>query len=107
MGEVFAPAVGAMAGDWLRQRGAWAGLRLGINRTGVIAWVAGIVIAASLEIARVEQFDRGWRISHDVPWWQSTAICGFVASFVYYLLLAGSGRESPPLPISPAENGGH
>jgi cytosine permease len=105
MGAVFAPAVGAMAADWLRQRGAWAGVRPGINRTGVIAWVAGIVIALSLEFGRVEQLDRGWRMSHDVPWWQSTALCGFVASFVYYLLLAGLGRQSPVVRIGGNESG--
>jgi purine-cytosine permease-like protein len=105
MGAVFAPAVGAMAADWLRQRGASAGLRPGVNRTGLIAWVAGMMIAFALEFGPVEGLGQGWRTSHDVPWWQSTAICGFVAAFAYYLLLAGLGRERPAEAISRREIG--
>ena len=51
MGRVFAPAVGAMVGDFLSQRGGWAGLRGGINPPGVIAWVAGLVIPLALGMA--------------------------------------------------------
>jgi cytosine permease len=105
MGAVFAPAVGAMAADWLRQRGAWAGLRPGVNRTGIIAWVAGMMIAFALEFGPVAGLGQGWRTSHEVPWWQSTAICGFVAAFAYYLLLAGLGRERPAVVISRREIG--
>jgi hypothetical protein len=42
---------------------------------------------------------------HEVTWWQSTAICGFVASFAYYLLLARLGRERPAAAISRREIG--
>jgi hypothetical protein len=47
MGLVFAPAVGAMAGDYLRQRGGWAGLRRGINPPGLFAWAAGLGVHAA------------------------------------------------------------
>ena len=55
MGDLFAPAVGAIAGDWLRQRGGWSGLRHGVNRAGVIAWGAGFGVALVLEVDRVDR----------------------------------------------------
>jgi cytosine permease len=100
MGTLFAPAVGAMTGDWLRQRGAWAGVRPGVNRTGLLAWVAGVAIAWTLELAQV-MFYRGdaLRFINESAWWHSTAIAGFVASMVYYWLLAALGREGAAVPI--------
>ena len=89
MGLVFAPVVGAMAADWLRQKGEWAGVRTGVNRTGVIAWAAGLGIALAVEIGRVDS-------PGEPPWWYSSALCGFVAAFAYYTLLARLGRESAP-----------
>ena len=94
-GVVFAPAVGAMAGDWLRQRGAWGGIRLGVNRAGVIAWAGGVAISLALELRPLELAAIRAPIFDSSPWWQLTAIWGFVASFCYYWLLAGFGREQP------------
>ena len=96
MGVVFAPVVGAMAGDFLRQRGAWAGVRLGFNRSGIIAWGAGVGIGLALEVGRVATPDYHGLVVHDSPWWYSSSICGFVASFLYYSLLARLGKERPP-----------
>ena len=93
MGDVFAPAVGAMAGDWLRQRGEWAGFRPGINRTGLLAWGAGFGAAVVLEVDWV--YDPG-----TAPWWHSTSICGFVSSFAVYWVLARLVRERPAVPMS-------
>ena len=41
---VFAPAVGAMAGDFLDQWGRWAGVRHGLNAAGMLAWSAGVAL---------------------------------------------------------------
>jgi hypothetical protein len=35
-----------------------------------------------------------------LPWWQSTAICGFVASFVVYVTLAGLVRKRLTAPVT-------
>jgi cytosine permease len=86
MGDVFAPAVGAIVGDWLRQRGEWAGLRPGINRAGVIAWGAGVGVALVLEVSR--GVDAG-----PAKWSQPTSIYGFVTSVVVYWLLTRLERE--------------
>jgi len=98
MGDLFAPAVGAIAGDWLRQRGGWSGLRPGVNRTGVIAWGAGFGVALVLELDRVG--------SHgSTEWRQPTAIYAFVTSLVVYWLLARLGRERPAIALSQQEIG--
>jgi len=93
MGDVFAPVAGAMAGDWLRQRGGWSGLRHGINRTGVMAWGAGFAIALVLEVDRVG-------IPRSADWRQPTVIYGFITSLVVYWLLARLGRERPAVALS-------
>lgn len=103
MGLLFAPAVGAMAGDWLRQWGDWAGVRLGVNRAGIIAWVAGVGIALAFEVGQLDADRYGTLILHDSPWWYSSSICGFIASLIYYWLLAGLGRELPAVPVDRPE----
>ena len=42
---------------------------------------------------------------HDSPWWYSSSLCGFMASLIYYWLLAGLGRECPAVPVDHAEIG--
>ena len=81
MGDMFAPAVGAITGDWLRHRGVWPGIRPGVNRPGVIAWGAGFSVALVLEVNVIYH-------PASAPWWQSTSICGFVAATVAYWLWA-------------------
>ncbi|MFI5458805.1 MAG: hypothetical protein ACHRXM_25535 [Isosphaerales bacterium] len=98
MGDLFAPAAGAIAGDWLSQRGDWSGLRQGVNRAGAIAWGAGFGVALALEVDRV--FDPA-----SAQWWQPTAICGFVTSLVVYWLLARLGRVRPTVALSQREIG--
>ncbi len=44
MGLLFAPAVGAMTGDFLNQRGRWTGVRRGLNLAGILAWSAGMAL---------------------------------------------------------------
>jgi len=98
MGDLFAPAVGVIAGDWLRQRGGWCGLRPGVNTTGIIAWGAGSGVALALEVGRVGNPGFAERL-------QSTALCGFVTSLVVYWLLARMGRLRPVVAMSPQEVG--
>src|SRR5262249_431691 len=50
MGLVFAPASGAMAADYLAQRGRWAGVRRGLNPPGFIAWAVGLVSRLILDL---------------------------------------------------------
>ena len=89
MGDVFAPAVGAIAGDWLRNRGLWPGIRPGLNRTGLVAWGAGFGVALILEVDDICN-------PGSAPWWQSTSICGFVAAAVVYWVWATLVRERRP-----------
>ncbi len=98
MGDLFAPVVGAMAGDWLRQRGGWSGLRHGVNRTGIIAWGAGFAVTLVLEEAR--SYD-----PRTTDWRQPTAIYGFVTALTVYWLLARLGRERPVVRLSQPETG--
>jgi cytosine permease len=98
MGVVFAPVVGALAADWVRQRGEWAGVRPGVNRAGLIAWGAGLGIAVAVEVGRADSLE-------SAPWWYSSAICGFVASFACYSLLVRMGHEALAMSLSPHEAG--
>ena len=98
MGALFAPAVGAIIGDSLRQRGRWAGVRHGVNRAGVIAWGAGFGIALALQVDRL-----GY--ARFTEWPLPASICGFVASLVVYWLLALLGRERPAVAMSQQEFG--
>jgi hypothetical protein len=96
MGMVFAPAVGAMSGDFLRQRGGWAGVRSGFHPPGVIAWVAGLVLAPALEYASI----RHPRVVGVIP---PLPIVGFLIAASVYWLLAGLGLERPPIPLESLE----
>ena len=91
MGDVFAPAIGAIVGDWLRSRGVWAGLRPGVNASGIVAWGAGLCVALVLEVNSA--YNPG-----SSPWWQSTAISGFVAAVVVswvWATLVGERTAAP------------
>jgi hypothetical protein len=93
MGAVFAPAIGAITGDWLRHRGAWVGIRPGVNRTGIIAWATGLAVAFELEV------DRAYNPGTST-WWQSTSVCGFVCSVVVSCVWATLVRDRPVAPVS-------
>ena len=95
MGAIFAPAVGTMAGDWMRQRGDWAGVRLGINRSGIIAWGAGVGIALALEVGRMETADFGPLRVRRCP----MVVFRFdlwLRRVVHLLLVAGRARARTP-----------
>ena len=92
MGLVFAPAVGAMAGDFLSQRGGWAGLRGGLNPPGVIAWAAGLLILPALGLAATFNPMAG-------VWLPPAPIVGFLTAAIVYGLLAAIGLERPSIPL--------
>jgi hypothetical protein len=89
MGLVFAPAVGAMAGDWLRQRGGWAGLRDRVNPPGVLAWAAGLALGMAADFAAPVR-----------DWLPPAPIAGLLGAAVVYWLLAALGLERPSIPVS-------
>jgi hypothetical protein len=87
MGALFAPAVGALVGDCVRQRGRWAGFRPGLNPPGLIAWGIGCGTVVWLELAMIRSPGRNlWVV-------EPTAIYGLLTSAVVYWLLARMGWE--------------
>ena len=84
LGAVFAPAVGAMAADYVRTRGAWPGPRRGVNVAGLIAWLVGMAIGLLPTITAASGWGRGTQF-------QPAAVHGFMAGFLVYALLARLG----------------
>jgi hypothetical protein len=96
MGDVFAPVIGAMAGDWERQNGRWSGVRPGVNRTGIIAWAAGFLVALVLEVDRMAYPESASRLPN--------AFGGFVTALAVYWLLARLGRDRPIVALGQQAN---
>jgi hypothetical protein len=98
MGLVFAPALGAMAGDFLGQRGDWHGLRDGVNPPGMIAWILGILMQQALDFAMTP----GHSLAGGLL---STPLAGFLTAGILYRLLASAGMEGKPIPVPSDEPG--
>ena len=100
MGLFFAPAAGAMAGDYLNQRGRWAGVRQGLNPPGAIAWAAGVAIRPLLDVLA----EHGHL---PLPSLTSSPIAGFLVAALAYWVLVRAGLERPAsqMEIFPAESG--
>jgi hypothetical protein len=92
MGLVFAPAIGAMAGDFLRQRGAWAGLRDGLNPPGLIGWATGLALSSAASTAANSSLVLR-------AWLPPAPIAGFLTAVIVYWLVAGMGRERPSIAL--------
>jgi cytosine permease len=92
MGLVFAPAAGAMAGDYVAQRGRWAGVRRGHHPPGLIAWAVGLASRLILDLL-------GQRGLLPVPSLLASPISGFLAAALAYLIMAGLGLARPAVPI--------
>jgi hypothetical protein len=91
-GLVFAPALGAMAGDFLRQRGGWAGLRAGLNPPGVLGWAAGLAVSSAWRMtAELSPMVRGW-----LP---PAPIAGFLTAGLVYAMAAAMGLERPSIAL--------
>jgi hypothetical protein len=96
MGLVFAPVLGAMAGDFLGQGGGWPGLRDGINPPGVIAWISGIVIQPAVNLVMAPGHSMAGGLF-------STPLVGFLTAGILYRLLASAGMELIPVPVPTLE----
>jgi cytosine permease len=92
MGDIFAPVVGVIVGNWVRLRGKCSGFRRGINPSAVIAWGAGALVGMILDVFRV--FNREYS-----DWCQPTSVCGFLTSAVAFGLL--TRMESPAPSLAP------
>lgn len=98
MGLIFAPAVGAMAGDRLRQRGRWAGIRVGINPAGAWAWGAGVLAQPALDFLA----ERG---SLPLESLLASPVAGLVVAAGAYLVFAAFGMEEPSTAVETAPGG--
>ncbi|MHB1559063.1 MAG: hypothetical protein ACYC61_16550 [Isosphaeraceae bacterium] len=98
MGLIFAPAVGAMAGDRLRQRGRWAGIRVGVNPAGAWAWGAGVLVQPALDFLAERRL---------LPFESLLAspVAGLVVAAGAYLLFAALGMEEPSTAVEIAPGG--
>jgi cytosine permease len=90
MGALFAPVLGAMAGDLLGRNQARIVFRSGINPAGIVAWAAGCSVAAALEMTTPLQPDV-------IAALRPGSICGFLTSAIAYLVLSLFGSGAVPL----------
>jgi hypothetical protein len=88
LGAVFAPVLGAMAGDRLRAGSGPHVIRSGVSMAGILAWAAGFLVAALGEFATSANPELA-------AWLQQTSILGFLVAAVSYGLLARAGMEAP------------
>ncbi len=96
MGDLFAPAAGALLADRLRQRGGWSGPRAGFNPAGIIAWASGSALALAVDAANLNQADGS-------VWLRLASIYGFLAAAAVYELAARGGLERAVDRIQAAE----
>jgi cytosine permease len=87
MGIVFAPVLGAMAGDRLKTHEGRIAVRTGINPAGLIAWASGFAAGTLLELTSGIQ-------PGVIASLQPGSICGFIVSACGYRLLCRFGLES-------------
>ncbi|SIO63025.1 cytosine permease [Singulisphaera sp. GP187] len=92
LGAIFAPMVGAMTADYVRNRGVWPGPRRGLNPAGLVAWLCGVAVGLVPLIAVAGGWSDGSRL-------QPSSVFAFAAAFLIYTLLAAIGAESQALPI--------
>lgn len=88
LGAAFAPVVGAMAADYLRQRGRWPGPRRGVNVAGLLAWLIGLAVGLAPWIGPASGRPEWARL-------QPAAVLAFLAAFLAYATLAALGLEPP------------
>ena len=92
LGAIFAPMVGAMTADYVRNRGVWPGPRRGLNPAGLVAWLFGVGVGLVPLIAMAGGWSDGSRL-------QPASVFAFATAFLTYCLLAAIGAESQALPI--------
>lgn len=84
MGAAFGPIAGAIAADYVRQRGQWPGPRPGWRPTAVLAWILGLAVGLAPEFG--------------LAWAQPATILAFATAFLVELVLSffsttQSGRQ--------------
>ena len=108
MGAIFAPAIGALVADALRQKGQWHGIRHGWNPAGLLAWGLGVAVGLLPVLGALIDWSAARRF-------QPAALYAFLTSAGLYLALAPLGLERPlallpepvaegtpkPVPVSP------
>jgi cytosine permease len=87
LGAVFAPAVGAMTGDWLRRKMVWQGVRPGVNAAGLLAWGIGVPVGLVPTLGAAI----GWG---GAAVFQPASLYAFLAALAAYLALAALGLET-------------
>jgi hypothetical protein len=95
-GAVFAPAVGAMTADALRQKGEWRGIREGFHPAGLLAWGVGVAIGLVPLFGILLDWPAARRF-------QPAALLAFVAAAGAYAALTASTPERPWVPLPEAE----
>ncbi len=91
MGAVFAPALGALAGDLTGRISRGLAFRRGVNPAGVLAWAAGCSVAVASGVVTITQ--------PEAPaWLEQGSIFGFVVAACAYRVLARMGLEPPVAP---------
>ncbi len=88
LGAVFAPAVGAMVGDAIRQKGRWSGVRLGWHRAGVAAWGLGMVVGLVPLVGSLVDWSAARRF-------QPASLYAFLAAAGLFLIFSAVGPERP------------
>lgn len=92
-GASFGPICGAMAAEYVMNKGRWTGPRAGFNPAGWIAWVVGFVIGAQPQLVAW-----GLPLGQPLP---LNLILAFVAGAIIYALLAK--MQTPVLPYPQAD----
>lgn len=92
LGALFAPMVGAMTADYVRNRGVWPGPRRGLNPAGLVAWLLGVGVGLVPLIVEAGGWSDGSRL-------QPASVFAFATAFLIYTLLAAIGAETQALPI--------
>jgi cytosine permease len=100
VGALIAPVAGAIAADFLKSGGRWAGARSGVNRAGMAAWAVGVVVGLAPIVT--DALCRS-ELRYRVP----AVLFAYIAAFVTYYVLAAIGAEAPTVPglIPPAPTG--
>ncbi len=88
LGAAVAPIAGALAADWLRDRGGWPGPRRGFNPAGLLAWLVGCAVGLIPYLGPMLGAARLARV-------QPAAVLAFLAAFVIQGALGLFRVESP------------
>ena len=92
-GASFGPICGAMAAEYIMNKGRWTGPRAGFNPAGWIAWVVGFAIGAQPQLV-------AWGLPLGKPLPLNLILAFFAGAIIYALL---SKAQSAVLPYPQAD----